>query len=265
MKWLLFAPLCSAFLFFGSVATQDQLLDEFGSGIEAPIKTSQLHSFVTWNIYKGKKSGLYQDLSYLIETNDFVVVQEFLLGTNQQKQMEGFLDFYWGFAKSFKDSGEWTGVATISKHLPYESVPLQSEDTEPFAGTPKMSLVSKYKTDNGRELWIVNIHSLNFDPGHGSFMNQLDDVVDYISQYQGPMIFAGDFNTWSSTRFEYLMEKMSALSMERAPIENPMGIFSQTLDHIFYRGLEDVEPELLHELVSSDHKPLRISFFFRKK
>lgn len=247
------------FLLISFFVMSSDLLMEFG---HAPtIKLSPQHEFtlVTWNIYKGKKEGLYDDLKNIAQTSEFVLLQEFSLNLSQQKLMASLPETHWAFAKSFEDSSGWTGVATMSRVQPVVSLPVRSPGAEPLVGTPKMSLISQYKTSH-RELWIVNLHGLNFDITHAAFEEQIDDVVARLKDYQGPLIFAGDFNTWSSSRMEYLMAKTEGLGLRRADLESPMGWFSTTLDHIFYRGVQLLEWSVMEDVESSDHAPLRIKF-----
>ncbi len=244
--------------FYSFFAVSENLLLEFG---KAPIglnKSSQF-TLTSWNIYKGGKTGLYQDLALLVEQSDFVVTQEFLLNAQQQDLISESPQNHWAVAKSFLSGGDWTGVATMSKWQPFESIPVRSPGAEPFAATPKMSLISKYKIA-GSELWIVNLHGLNFDITHQDFKEQINDIISRIRAHAGPMIFAGDFNTWSNSRMEHLLERTSALGLIRAPLENPMGIFNATLDHIFYRGVRVSKSAVLFGIESSDHLPLQIQF-----
>lgn len=239
---------------------QQSLLLEFGQAPLLDTKTELTFTLTTWNIYKGGMQGLYPDLQQIIEESDFVLMQEFLLNDEQNEQIQQLSHIHWALAKSFKDGGEWTGVATASKWQPYESVPVRSPGTEPFTDTPKMSLITKYALQNGENLWLVNIHGLNFDLTHNAFKNQIKALTAMLAQHDGPMIFAGDFNTWSEVRYDYLMKATASLYLERAPIENPIGIMSATLDHIFYRGFQSVKPSLLSEVTSSDHNPMRLEF-----
>lgn len=239
--------------------SQQSLLQEFGKAPSADLKISGTYTLRTWNIYKGGMDGLYDDLQKMVQSADFVLLQEFLLNTEQKKLIETYTHTHWAFAKSFMSGGEWTGVATMSQWQPYESVAVRSPGAEPFAGTPKMSLITKYQIQN-KELWLVNLHGLNFNIGHGAFKEQIDDIVQKISAHQGPMIFAGDFNTWAESRLEYLLDKTQKLGLMRADIESPMGLFNKTLDHIFFRGLQSVEYRWMSEYSSSDHVPLEIRF-----
>ena len=240
------------------LALSENSLVEFGQAPDLLSSQQREFTLVTWNIYKGQKDGLYQDLQKISETSDFVLMQEFSLNDSQVQLMQSLMGTHWALAKSFEGSGGWTGVATMSRWQPEASVPVQSPGSEPFVGTPKMSLISKYKIE-AKDFWIVNLHGLNFDITHMDFEEQIDGVVSRLANYQGPLIFAGDFNTWSSSRREYLLAKTKNLGLTRLNIENPMGLFSATLDHIFYRGVQVLEYRAMHEIQSSDHLPL----FFR--
>jgi len=252
--------LSNAFLFENSKVSREDLLMEFGQANYVEFSTSPDFVLTCWNVYKGGIQGMHDDLQQIIESSDFVLMQEFLLDSTQEIQMQAMDNHHWAVAKSFKDGGAWTGVATVSRWHAYESIPLRSPGTEPFSNTPKMSLVTKYKLATGDDLWLVNIHGLNFDLTHNAFKTQIDAVVKVLEAHDGPMIFAGDFNTWSDVRLQYLLNATKALHMERAPIENPIGIMYATLDHIFYRGFSSVKSSLLTDYESSDHTPLRLEF-----
>jgi endonuclease/exonuclease/phosphatase (EEP) superfamily protein YafD len=240
-------------------AMSENLLLEFGQAPKFAISSPHEFTLVTWNIYKGKKHGLYQDLQNIVQSSDFVLVQEFSLNASQEKLMQSQEGTHWALAKSFADSGGWTGVSTMSKWSPTASIPVRSPGAEPFVGTPKMTLISQYRLA-GTDLWIVNLHGLNFDITHFDFEEQIDDVVSRLTDYQGALIFAGDFNTWSASRMKYLLTKTKSLGLTRADIESPMGFFSTTLDHIFHRGVRVLEYRAMHEVQSSDHVPLKIRY-----
>jgi endonuclease/exonuclease/phosphatase (EEP) superfamily protein YafD len=247
------------FILFSMLALSENLLMEFG---QAPVQsTSHQREFtlVTWNIYKGQKEGLYQDLQQIVKNSDFVLIQEFSLNDSQERLMQSLNGTHWALAKSFEGSDGWTGVATMSKWQPEASIPVRSPGSEPFVGTPKMTLISKYKMA-GKDLWVVNLHGLNFDITHIAFEEQIDDVVSRLKNYQGALIFAGDFNTWSTSRHDYLLAKTSRLGLHRLDLESPMGLFLATLDHIFYRGVQVLEYRTMPEFQSSDHLPLKMRY-----
>lgn len=247
------------FIFISLLAMSENLLMEFGQAPIVAPSQQQEFTLVTWNIYKGQNEGLYQDLQQIVLQSDFVLMQEFSLNSSQEQLMQSLAGTHWALAKSFEGGNGWTGVATMSKWQPEISIPVRSPGSEPFVGTPKMSLISKYKIA-GKDFWIVNLHGLNFDITHVDFEEQIDDMVSRLAKYKGALIFAGDFNTWSTSRREYLLAKTQSLGLLRVDIENPMGLFSSTLDHIFYRGVQVLEVRAMHEYQSSDHIPLKIRY-----
>jgi endonuclease/exonuclease/phosphatase (EEP) superfamily protein YafD len=246
-------------MIYALMAVSENLLLEFGQAPSIDSKAHRQFTLTVWNIYKGGKNGLYSDLAELTQQSDFVLTQEFLLNDSQKQLMAQYPQTHWALAKSFMDDGEWTGVATMSKWQPFESIPVRSPGTEPLVATPKMSLISKYKIAN-TELWIVNLHGLNFNITHVDFEEQIDDIISRIRVHSGPMIFAGDFNTWSDSRREYLLQRTESLGLIRVDLENPMGFFGATLDHIFYRGVNPLKWSLLSNMTSSDHLPLQLQF-----
>lgn len=253
------APIC-AMIFTSSLRMNEGLMDQYGQGKTELIQVEKTYSLVTWNIYKNKQYGALEDLAKLITENDFVLLQEFLLDASQKSLIDATLDHQWSFAKSFADAGQWTGVATVSKHQAVEAFALKSPKTEPVTNTPKMSMIAKYGLQNGEVLMVANLHGLNFDLSNASFKSQIDAVMIELRQHVGPLIFAGDFNTWNKERRAYLFKNVQEIQLERVPIENPIGIFKQTLDHIFVRGVKLIDGILLDEIESSDHAPLKIEF-----
>ncbi len=235
-------------------------LEEYGVGNKAQLKTDTTYSFMTWNIYKGGYDGLYTDYSNFVDTVDFISTQEFLLNSDQAELINNKQNSHWAFAKSFESGDGWTGVATVSKWQATSSTPVKSPGTEPFAGTPKMSLISTFAIEDGRTLMIVNVHCLNFNLSHGAFKEQVADLMSRIQSHQGPMILGGDVNTWSSVRLEYLLKKTSELGLTRLDLENEMGIMGATLDHIFVREVKVSSSMVMDDVSTSDHLPFMMEF-----
>lgn len=247
-------------IFYDFSVPDRALMEEYGRGTTTQLLPQQTYTLTSWNVYKGGIEGMYKDLAQIMNESDFVNIQEFLLNEQQSKMIEDFSSFSWVFAKSFKDNEEWTGVATVSRWLPFESIPIRSVDAQPLVNTPKMALITKYRIQDGRELWIANMHALNFNIGTGAFERQVDSVVNQLRVHNGPLIFTGDFNTWAPGRFELLMDRAWELGLTRANLESPVGFLGITLDHIFYRGIKNVKSSVLYGYETSDHVPLRIEF-----
>jgi endonuclease/exonuclease/phosphatase (EEP) superfamily protein YafD len=260
-KWLLlWFSFSGAFFFSDYKVPERDLLALYGNGYKVILRTHQPYTLTSWNVYKGVISGMNQDLAKIINESDFVHVQEILLDSSQKKQIEDFNTYRWMFVKSFQDKDDWTGVATISRWEPFDIVPLRSTDAEPFANTPKMAVIVKYKIENGQELWLANMHALNFNIDHKAFKRHVDQVINELKAHSGPIVFAGDFNTWAPVRLRYLLTKTKAMGMKDVDLASSVSFMGSRLDHIFYRDLSDVSATVLGDVQTSDHLPLRIEF-----
>ena len=82
-----------------------------------------------------------------------------------------------------------------------------------------------------------------------------------MKHHQGPVVLAGDFNTWSDERMVVVNDLAQRLSLESLDYtnHNRTSVFGNALDHVFYRGLEPVEHDTWI-VTSSDHNPTRVSF-----
>ena len=69
---------------------------------------------------------------------------------------------------------------------------------EPWLGTPKATSITEYPLqDRDDRLLTINLHAVNFTLGLENFQQQFGALADVLSQHQGPVILAGDLNTWS--------------------------------------------------------------------
>jgi endonuclease/exonuclease/phosphatase (EEP) superfamily protein YafD len=114
----------------------------------------------------------------------------------------------------------------------------------------------------------LNIHSLNFKLGLAGYGSQLDSILAAAAAHHGPVIFSGDFNTWSRWRMELLQRKMAAAGLRRVEFAGegplPSWFSARSLDHVFYsHGRLRADPasaRILAEIRSSDHAPLVVDF-----
>lgn len=261
MKSNLIAILMLSLVFTGVVpAKADDLLKKYGKAAHLESLPSGTYSLVTWNVYKNQKEGIFEQMGDLAKNNDFVLLQEFEESSEQVQMIQSLPGLEWGFAKSFQDGDNWTGVSIASRWQAKSSVAVKSNGAEPFTDTPKMTLINTYSLVSGEVLMVVTMHALNFDITGESFREHVDQIITQISSHKGPLLFAGDFNTWTEGRREYLIEKTQSIGLSRANLENPMGIFSKTLDHVFYRGVDLKKWNVLESMDASDHLPFRIEF-----
>ena len=209
---------------------------------------------VSWNIEKGKDSQWVDDLLKAPRPLDLILLQEayqpsvfgdLLMPGVHERFSEGFL------AKDLQ-----TGVLSVSRVAPDLHCTLTAY--EPWLGTPKATSVTRYGVGTAaQQLLVINTHSVNFEWGLDSYNSQMQALSRLLAAHPGPVILAGDFNTWSRERLAALQATTQGNGL------HPVGFtpdqrtraFGFPLDHVFIRGLVATDAGTL--LVStSDHNPI---------
>lgn len=165
--------------------------------------------------------------------------------------------FGWSLAESFRSDwhGYSTGVATGSRVLPLHLDAALSPVREPVAMTPKTILISEYAIARSPEtLLVANVHAINFRE-QAAFQSHIDQLVQKVRAHKGPMIVAGDFNTWDSSRQNYLLKSLGALGLSEVPLSRTGFLI---LDHVFTRELDAHETESHFDVTTSDHYPITV-------
>ena len=216
-------------------------------------------SLLNWNIYKGNGEEWQRDLSDFAQNHNLMTIQEAYLDESLLSILQEN-DFEWVMNAAFHLDNLPAGVMNLAHIRPVRSCGFKTK--EPIIQVPKSVLVSYYDIDGHDEhLLVANIHGINFTLGLEVYRQQLRQLHDAIMHHQGPMIVAGDFNSWSEDRFlevEQLLNDLS-LSSLRYKVNNRTHIFGNALDHVFYRGLEPVSNRV-YEVSSSDHNPISVRF-----
>ena len=255
-------------VFCASLYTADakvQSLSRFGlPQAEAQENLPELFRLLVWNVKKGEIKGMVEDFRTLSQDANLVLLQEMV---DRPDLASGISlaqpHLSWGMAQAFKwDRSEYyTGVATGSTAKPLRETSLISPVVEPIAKTPKSLLVTEYKLGNTglHTLVALNLHAINFVT-QASFKSHMDQVVQVIKSHRGPLVVAGDFNTWSLPRLQYMESVLQALGLKNLNV----GVAGWTFpfDHIFVRGLRLEQSIGLSRIESSDHKPLMVDLVY---
>ena len=216
-------------------------------------------SMLNWNIYKGQRENWATDFKRYAYRHDIVTVQEAHLDDELKSMLDGEHQ-YWTLNTAFHYKDRATGVMTAARVKPVTSC--GQRIAEPLIRFPKTSLISYYPIDGIREqLLVANIHGINFTLGVDAYKQQIEKLYEVIRYHEGPVILAGDFNTWSDKRMlvvEHLARRLSLSSLDYTN-HNRTSVFGNALDHVFYRGLDPIEHDTWH-VTSSDHNPTRVSF-----
>jgi len=256
-----FTPQCVVDLSHSSYQTNHQ----------SAVCNPEAITVLSWNIYKTRKQNALADLRQFSHQHDLLILQEAHLGD----ELEAIFvenDLHWTMNTAFIYHKKATGVLIASRVKAVDSYGLRYK--EPLIRLPKTTLINFYPIANSsRTLLVANIHSINFTLGTTVYNRQLHELISVISQHDGPVIIAGDFNSWSRARLFLLQTMQKKLHLhtldESTDMDNVQSndygrhhktrIFGNELDHIFYRGLEPINKKIW-PVDSSDHNPIQVCF-----
>jgi len=217
-----------------------------------------------WNIFKGNGGEHFMnDYRQFLSDLDFVLIQEALVSKHSFKSLHrpGFKMIHCGSYQRM--DGLRDGVMTLSR-LSHTGEPgkVRSLYAEPVFGTPKVTLISTYQLSPDKTLLVANVHSTLFR-SLGRAREEIDQLIARIQSHIGPMIVAGDFNTFQERYLLHLKDCLLQVGLQMAHIpQDPRKKDSAKLDHIFSRGLFLERAKVERRLVSSDHYPLKAIFSY---
>jgi len=218
---------------------------------------------LNWNIYKQQKQGWRQHLQEWATSADLITLQEAKLSPDlinfSKKNKLFYLQNY-----AFKYSGLIYGVNTLSKVEALSTC--GTVHKEPWIWVPKTGIASTYPIKESKySLLVINLHGINFTFTEKPLTKQISPYLTLIKKHQGPVIFSGDFNTWSKARLESVEKSLvnSGFSEALFNEDKRLTIFGLPLDHIYFRGLEVLEAQSL-STDASDHSPQLVSFNLEK-
>ncbi len=232
---------------------------------------------VSWNIAKNKKNNWLPDLTEIFNffRPDIYILQEVKL----DKRLKDFFKekfLAWRFSPNIIHLKKklYSGVLTASPNLPGSESFRKTISREPVTFTSKATLFTTYDIEESdKKLLVINIHGINF-VSLKKFRSQIHDIIQQGQKHNGPIIFSGDFNTWSKNRISFLKRilrrKLNLIPVDfhrkdRRKIKS--FIFSPPLDHIFYSykqlALVKNSSLVLRHFNSSDHKPIFAEFKLR--
>jgi len=246
-----------------SCKTTDIFQSDKHQSVEIEGLNTDKISVLNWNVYKGAGEHWEHDFRKLSQNQDIITMQE----ARFDERLHQMLDeqgFQWDLVSAFLYHKSKVGVMTASKIRPIDLCSIHSK--EPFIRLPKTLLVSLYPLAGSSEtLLVANIHGINFTFGTKIYEQQIQNLQNVLQQHDGPMIVAGDFNSWSDGRIHIIEQLEQSLSLEALEYQNHnrTKVFGKAIDHIFYRGLIPTDITT-PQVVSSDHNPIIVSFRINK-
>ncbi|MEH1853328.1 MAG: endonuclease/exonuclease/phosphatase family protein [Nostoc sp.] len=229
---------------------------------------------LSWNIAKQNYNKTWvKDFVKIIDTYqpNLIFLQEFSLKL-EADEWGKWLKMNWSFAPNFVDIHHQTysGILTAATISPITKQVITTQHHEPIVRTPKISLITEYLlSEQNTTLLTINSHLINF-VDLNKFKIQLQELELALSRHPGPLIFSGDFNTWSRKRAVILNQVTTKLGLTPvvfAPHDQDKikrFLLSPPLDHIFYRDIsvKKASAKVLDEICSSDHKALLAEFTY---
>ena len=216
-------------------------------------------SLLNWNIYKGKRNDWDKDLHDFITEIDIVTIQEAHLNYKLKSILQNN-NYQWTLNTAFHLKNIPAGVMTASRIPALDIHGLRHR--EPLIRTHKTTLVSYYPIKGfDNTLLVANIHSINFTFGTYAYKKQIEHLFNIVKKHDGPVLIAGDFNTWSHARKKAmgkLVDSTKLVSLDYTS-HNRTHVLGHAIDHVFFRGLHPLTHHSWH-VESSDHNPTRAQF-----
>jgi endonuclease/exonuclease/phosphatase (EEP) superfamily protein YafD len=212
---------------------------------------------LSWNIQKTNNPGWAEDLAGFSEGIDLAFIQE----ASKQAGISQAIghDLHSSFAAGYTTSSRATGVLTLSTGSPSAHCTLTA--IEPWLGTPKATSITAYPLqDREDRLLAINLHAINFDLGLASLHLQFEALREVLANHLGPIILAGDLNTWSDDRQSMVDNFLQEYGLASVAFEPDLRTraFGHALDHIYVRGLRAGNAKVI-PVSSSDHNALRVT------
>lgn len=218
---------------------------------------------LVWNVFKCKKKGWLEDFDSLMRDKDLVLLQESVANSPFDLHFNKSLQHQWMMARSFRnikteiETGVKTGATVaVKKHHFSASTP-----SEPISKTKKMLLATLYPISGSEQLLLViNCHLINF-VSFEKYKAHVEQVFNALIHHNGPILLAGDFNTWNRKRLRYFNAQALSFGLEEVGMirQAKLTHFFKHLDHIYCRGLEIVDAHVNTHIHSSDHYPISLS------
>ena len=228
------------------------------SEIAPPLDNNGVLTVAVWNIYKQQRPNWRQALESFSQQSDLVLLQEASLNTD----LKNYLDaHHWQvrMANAFRFLDTPAGVMNLSRVSSRQTCAYLA--MEPWLRLPKSALLSQFTLSDDQTLAVVNLHGVNFAIGLNEYKQQLDSLKSVLEQHQGPIILAGDFNTWRKARIKVVRSFAHSLGLKEVQYHNDqrVRVLGKPLDHLYYRDLQLIKSEA-PKTDASDHNPLLATF-----
>jgi endonuclease/exonuclease/phosphatase (EEP) superfamily protein YafD len=227
--------------------------------VETPGLNAEHFRVLTWNVHRAGDTGWRKDFVRFAADHDVLALQEAYF-TDDLYGVLWDQHYHWRLSASFQLFNVDAGVLTASRAPVQQACTMR--ETEPLTRVPKSTLTTTHRIAGMAEpLLMANLHGINFTVGTSAFEHQLNTVAAVLARHIGPVILAGDFNTWSAARRAVLESVVTRLGLTPAvPADDRRTRFmGHPVDGMYYRGLEVIDAAAF-PVTSSDHNPVSVTF-----
>jgi endonuclease/exonuclease/phosphatase (EEP) superfamily protein YafD len=226
---------------------------------DQPIDNNGELVVLVWNIYKQSKARWEPELDRWSEGAQLVLLQEASI-TEAFKGWVSKNRWESNHVNAFSVFDTSSGVINLTKHPAKKACVYTA--MEPWLRLPKSGIYALYPLSNGTSLAVVNVHAINFTVGTAEYQQQLNVLKQALTEHTGPILLAGDFNTWSKERSDKLNRDANELDLTQvkfSPDDRTQFINGLPLDHIYYKDLRLIKAKA-PMTDASDHSPLIAEF-----
>lgn len=226
------------------------------------IRLPAQFGILCWNVQKRNLGGRFQHFfAQLLENSaiDLLAFQEVKLNLSAPRMIEGF---FFSCAPNIRLFRHAYGVLNGARIHEKETFALLSSHREGMIRTRKSAICSSYSLSNGDTILMLNLHAINFRET-SVYCKEIERIFESVRHHRGPMIVAGDFNSWNKERMGFVMRKAEEMGLQQAEPEcsHLIKCFREhRLDHIFFRGLRLSQSRVVDVGKLSDHNALYASF-----
>jgi endonuclease/exonuclease/phosphatase (EEP) superfamily protein YafD len=223
---------------------------------------AQTLNVVCWNVAKishTPECALFLERWLEPQASNLVLFQEARFVPAPPKR---YCDLSWILSPNIETRQHHFGVQTLFDWRCERSAALISQRQELWLATHKSALITTHALNDGRSLICVNVHAINFVP-NPVFYAEMDRILALVDHHSGPIVIAGDFNTWNQARVRFIETRMQQAGLNQVECREPHYIkrFGRhRLDHLFYRGLILEDAWVVNTARVSDHNPLIAQF-----
>lgn len=221
---------------------------------------------LVWNIKKSIVVGWDEEFQYYGKNQDLFLLQEAYESDLFLNTLNTFRNIRWDMGRSFlyRSYGDTaTGSMIGSSVDPTQYLVFHSPNREPVTNTPKAMTMGTYPVGQKDHILVISIHGINFN-SNAAFRNHMDQAAEEIKKHDGPVLFAGDFNSHTAGRLGYLMYITEELGLKEVEFKNSeyrtrAPVTGNYFDHAFVRGLKVTHAEVMKDSLASDHRPMKLS------